>query len=155
MMPLELGYMGGHGKSDTKMEVGERFPRMFQHGSRDQRRATYIKNLPPAGFCTVWHWHDVSTNLSHLETPKTRSSQGDWYWTDFTEDGRRYRRPLPVKKWDTAWRNLGAKARMPKLRLHDPHHTIITELAKAGGPEHVMESSGSICRAECWSIIPT
>ena len=34
-------------------------------------------------------------NLSHLETPKARNFQGDWYWTDFSEDGRRYRRPLP------------------------------------------------------------
>jgi len=41
----------------------------------------------------------------------------------------------PVKKWDTAWRNLRAKAGLPKLRFHDLHHTIITELAKAGVPE--------------------
>ena len=40
-----------------------------------------------------------------------------------------------MKKWDTAWRNLRAKAGLPKLRFHDLHHTIITELAKAGVPE--------------------
>ena len=41
----------------------------------------------------------------------------------------------PVKKWDTAWCNLRAKAGLRKLRFHDLHHTIITELAKAGVPE--------------------
>ena len=24
--------------------------------------------------------------------------RGDWYWTDFTENGRRYRRPLKTKE---------------------------------------------------------
>jgi len=53
----------------------------------------------------------------------------------------------PVKKWDTAWRNLRAKAGLPKLRFHDLHHTIITELAEAGVPDHVMESiSGHLSR---------
>jgi integrase len=45
-----------------------------------------------------------------------------------------------VKKWDTAWRNLRMKAGLPKLRFHDLRHTIITELAEAGVPDHVMES---------------
>ena len=53
----------------------------------------------------------------------------------------------PVKKWDTAWRNLRAKAGLPKLRFHDLRHTIITELAEAGVPDHVMESiSGHLSR---------
>ena len=53
----------------------------------------------------------------------------------------------PVKKWDTAWRNLRHKAGLPKLRFHDLRHTIITELAEAGVPDHVMESiSGHLSR---------
>jgi integrase len=53
----------------------------------------------------------------------------------------------PVRKWDTAWRNLRAKAGLPKLRFHDLRHTIITELAEAGVPDHVMESiSGHLSR---------
>jgi len=53
----------------------------------------------------------------------------------------------PVKKWDAAWRNLRAKAGLPKLRFHDLRHTIITELAEAGVPDHVMESiSGHLSR---------
>jgi len=53
----------------------------------------------------------------------------------------------PVKEWDTAWRNLRAKAGLPKLRFHDLRHTIITELAEAGVPDHVMESiSGHLSR---------
>jgi len=53
----------------------------------------------------------------------------------------------PVKKWDTAWRNLRDKAGLPGLRFHDLRHTIITELAEAGVPDHVMESiSGHLSR---------
>lgn len=53
----------------------------------------------------------------------------------------------PVKKWDTAWRNLRAKAGLPRLRFHDLRHTIINELAEAGVPDHVMESiSGHLSR---------
>ena len=46
----------------------------------------------------------------------------------------------PVKKWDTAWRNLRAQAGLPKLRFHDLRHTIVTELAEDGTPDHVIES---------------
>jgi integrase len=46
----------------------------------------------------------------------------------------------PVKKWDTAWRNLRHRAGLPKLRFHDLRHTIVTEMAEAGVPDHVMES---------------
>lgn len=46
----------------------------------------------------------------------------------------------PLRKWDTAWRNLRDKAGLPRLRFHDLRHTIITELAEAGVPDHVMES---------------
>ena len=28
--------------------------------------------------------------------------RGDWYWTDFTENGRRYRLPLRTKNWQEA-----------------------------------------------------
>ena len=28
--------------------------------------------------------------------------RGGWYWTDFTENGRRYRRPLKTKSWQEA-----------------------------------------------------
>lgn len=53
----------------------------------------------------------------------------------------------PVKRWDTAWRNLRKKAGLPKLRFHDLRHTIITELAEAGVPDHVIESiSGHLSR---------
>ena len=53
----------------------------------------------------------------------------------------------PVNKWDTAWRNLRANAGLPKLRFHDLRHTIITKLAAAGVPDHVMESiSGHLSR---------
>jgi integrase len=53
----------------------------------------------------------------------------------------------PAKKWDTAWRNLRAKAGLPKLRFHDLRHTIITDLAEAGVPDHVLESiSGHMSR---------
>jgi integrase len=53
----------------------------------------------------------------------------------------------PVKKWDTAWRNLRANAGLPKLRFHNLRHTIITELAEAGVPDHAMESiSGHLPR---------
>jgi integrase len=46
----------------------------------------------------------------------------------------------PVKKWDTAWRNLRNKAGLPRLRFHDLRHTIVTELAEDGTPDHVIES---------------
>jgi integrase len=53
----------------------------------------------------------------------------------------------PVKKWDTAWRNLRLRAGLSRLRFHDLRHTIITELAEAGVPDHVMESiSGHLSR---------
>lgn len=52
-----------------------------------------------------------------------------------------------MKKWDTAWRNLRSKAGLPRLRFHDLRHTIITEMAEAGVPDHVMESiSGHLSR---------
>lgn len=53
----------------------------------------------------------------------------------------------PIKRWDTAWRNLTRKAGLPGLRFHDLRHTIITELAEMGVPDHVMESiSGHLSR---------
>jgi integrase len=53
----------------------------------------------------------------------------------------------PVKKWDTAWRRLRERAGLPGLRFHDLRHTIITELAEMGVPDHVMESiSGHMSR---------
>ena len=53
----------------------------------------------------------------------------------------------PTKKWDTAWRRLREKAGLPGLRFHDLRHTIITELAEMGVPDHVMESiSGHLSR---------
>lgn len=53
----------------------------------------------------------------------------------------------PVKKWDTAWRNLRTPAGLSRLRFHDLRHTIITEMAEAGVPDHVMESiSGHLSR---------
>jgi integrase len=53
----------------------------------------------------------------------------------------------PVKSGITAWRNLRDKAGVPKFRFHDLRHTIITELAEAGVPDHVMESiSGHLSR---------
>ena len=46
----------------------------------------------------------------------------------------------PIKKWDTAWRNLCKTAGLTGLRFHDLRHTIITELAEMGVPDHVLES---------------
>ena len=46
----------------------------------------------------------------------------------------------PIRKWDTAWRSLRAAAGLPRLRFHDLQHTIITELAEMGVPDHVIES---------------
>jgi integrase len=46
----------------------------------------------------------------------------------------------PVKKWIP-------HGTLPKLRFHDLRHTIITGLAEAGVPDHVMESiSGHLSR---------
>jgi integrase len=53
----------------------------------------------------------------------------------------------PIKKWDTAWRSLREAAGLSGLRFHDLRHTIITELAEMGVPDHVMESiSGHLSR---------
>jgi len=53
----------------------------------------------------------------------------------------------PIKKWDTAWRSLRESAGLTGLRFHDLRHTIITELAEMGVPDHVMESiSGHLSR---------
>ena len=44
--------------------------------------------------------------------------RGSWYWTDFTESGRRYRRPLKTKNWQqarTEERNAIEMARAGKL----------------------------------------
>ena len=44
--------------------------------------------------------------------------RGDWYWTDFTEAGRRYRRPLKTTNWQearTEERKVIEKARTGKL----------------------------------------
>ena len=46
----------------------------------------------------------------------------------------------PIRKWDTAWRALRAAAGLPGLRFHDLSHTVITELAEMGVPDHVIES---------------
>ena len=46
----------------------------------------------------------------------------------------------PIRKWDTAWRALRDAVGPPGLRFHDLRHTIITELAEMGVPDHVMES---------------
>lgn len=46
----------------------------------------------------------------------------------------------PMKKWDSAWRSLRDAAGLPGLRFHDLRHTIITELAEMGIPDHVIES---------------
>src|SRR5262249_54448897 len=46
----------------------------------------------------------------------------------------------PIKKWDTAWRALRDKAELPGLRFHDLRHTVVTELAELGVPDHVLKS---------------
>jgi integrase len=73
-------------------------------------------------------------------------TQPDHYiW--YARQWNRFDPTRPVKKWDTAWRNLRKKAGLPRLRFHDLRHTIITELAEAGVPDHVMESiSGHLSR---------
>jgi integrase len=53
----------------------------------------------------------------------------------------------PIQKWDTAWRALRKAAELPGLRFHDLRHTVITELAEMGVPDHVLESiSGHLSR---------
>jgi integrase len=53
----------------------------------------------------------------------------------------------PIHKWDTAWRALRKAADLPGLRFHDLRHTVITELAEMGVPDHVLESiSGHLSR---------
>ncbi len=53
----------------------------------------------------------------------------------------------PLRKWDTAWRALREAAGLPGLRFHDLRHTVITELAEMGVPDHVLESiSGHLSR---------
>lgn len=53
----------------------------------------------------------------------------------------------PAKSWDNAWRALRKAAGLPGLRFHDLRHTVITELAEMGVPDHVMESiSGHLSR---------
>jgi integrase len=53
----------------------------------------------------------------------------------------------PIQKWDTAWRALRTAAELPGLRFHDLRHTVITELAEMGVPDHVLESiSGHLSR---------
>ena len=53
----------------------------------------------------------------------------------------------PIRKWDTAWRSLRDAAGLPGLRFHDLRHTVITELAEIGVPDHVLESiSGHLSR---------
>src|SRR5215472_3127437 len=47
--------------------------------------------------------------------------RGDWYWTDFTENGRRYRRPLKTKNWVDASKKEGV-------------------LAELGTPKHLFEA---------------
>jgi integrase len=65
----------------------------------------------------------------------------------FARQWQRFEPTRPVKKWDTAWRNMRHRAGLPKLRFHDLRHTIITEMAEAGVPDHVMESiSGHLSR---------
>jgi integrase len=46
----------------------------------------------------------------------------------------------PIKSWDGAWRSLRKEAGLAGLRFHNLRHTIITELAEMGVPDHVMES---------------
>jgi integrase len=54
---------------------------------------------------------------------------------------------MPTRKWDTSWRRLRDVAQLPGLRFHDLRHTIITEMAETGMPDHVMESiSGHLSR---------
>ncbi|MBI3896326.1 MAG: tyrosine-type recombinase/integrase [Acidobacteria bacterium] len=53
----------------------------------------------------------------------------------------------PAKSWDNAWRSLRKAADLSGLRFHDLRHTVITELAEMGVPDHVMESiSGHLSR---------
>ena len=59
----------------------------------------------------------------------------------------RYDPTQPMLKWDTAWRALRDAAGLPRFRFHDLRHTVITELAELGVPDHVLESiSGHLSR---------
>ena len=63
---------------------------------------------------------------------------GHYIW--FSCKNRHLDPTRPIKKWDTAWRSLRDAAGLPGLRFHDLRHTIITELAEMGVPDHVLES---------------
>jgi integrase len=53
----------------------------------------------------------------------------------------------PIPKIGYGLEKLREKAEFPGLRFHDLRHTIITELAEMGVPDHVMESiSGHLSR---------
>jgi integrase len=39
-----------------------------------------------------------------------------------------------------AWRSLRKAAGLPRFRVHDLRHTVVTDLLEAGEPEHVMEA---------------
>jgi integrase len=86
----------------------------------------------------------LATTRSKAETLGFRQPQ-HFVW--YARHWGRFNPNRPVKKCDTAWRNLRAKAGLPNLRFHDLRHTIITELAEAGVPVHDTESiSGHLSR---------
>ena|SRR5215472_5499709 len=61
-----------------------------------------------------------------------------WYATRW----RRLDPTHPVKKMGYCVAQSERQSGTAKLRFHDLRHTIITELAEAGVPDHVMESIG-------------
>jgi integrase len=46
----------------------------------------------------------------------------------------------PMRKWDSAWRALRAKAGLPALRFYDLRHTFITEMAETLVSDAVLQS---------------
>jgi integrase len=59
----------------------------------------------------------------------------------------RYDPTNPAKRSDGAWRSLRDAAGLPRFRLHDLRHTVVTDLLEAGEPEHVIQAvTGQLSR---------
>src|SRR5215472_18389043 len=56
--------------------------------------------------------------------------RGDWYCTDFTENGRRYRRPLKTKNWVDA-------SKKERVVIEHAKKGVLAEL---GTPKHLFEA---------------
>ena len=70
--------------------------------------------------------------------------RGGWHWTDFTENSRRYRRPLKTKNWQearTEERKIIEMARAGKL-------------ADSGAPKSCLRLFSVIWRTKLFAALP-